>query len=70
MVDALATEVREVLAVGHSSIILDGLNALSAFGSNRFGELGDGSHLDSRSTPGKFGRDFILDEVVMLRGHY
>lgn len=61
---------REVLAVGNSTLIVDGLNALLAFGTNKFGELGDGSHHDSRCTPGKLGRDLILDEVLMLRGHY
>ena len=70
MIDSLATEVREVLAVGYSTLVVDGLNSLIAFGSNKHGELGDGSLHDSRSTPGKLARDLILDEVVMLRGHY
>lgn len=62
--------IKDMLAVGHTSVVVDELNTLSAFGCNRYGALGDGSTDPIRSEPGKFAREIIIDPVVALRGNY
>jgi len=58
------------MAVGHTSAVLDEFNNINTFGCNKQGQLGDNSEEECRSVPGKLGREFILDQVVMLRGYY
>ena len=70
VVDAIAVGVREIMAVGHTSVVLDELNNINPFGCNKQGQLGDKGDEECRHTPGKLGREFILDRIVMLRGHY
>ena len=70
MVETLSTDPRDIMAVGHTSVILDEFNTLYSFGCNIQGQLGDKSDEEFRSVPGKLGREFILDQVVLLRGHY
>lgn len=68
--DALAADVRDIMAVGHCSVVLDEFNNINTFGCNKQGQLGDNSEEECRNVPGKLGREFILDQIMMLRGHY
>lgn len=66
-VKSLATYVLEVQAVGNTSLVLDELNQLRTFGSNEQGLLGDNSEEEFRPTPSKLGKQFLLQQVLMLR---
>ena len=68
--DTLPADVRDIMAVGHTSVVVDEFNNINTFGCNKQGQLGDNSEEECRSDPGKLGREFILDQIVMLRGHY
>ena len=68
--DTLAVDARDIMAAGHTSVVLDEFNNINTFGCNKQGQLGDNSEEECRNVPSKLGREFILDQIVMLRGHY
>ena len=70
VVESLAADVRDLMAVGHTSVAIDEFNNIHTFGCNKQGQLGDNSEEECRNLPGKLGREFLLDQIVMLRGHY
>jgi len=56
-----------VEAAANTSLVLDELNQLRTFGSNEQGLLGDNSDEDFRPYPSKLGKQFLLNQVLMLR---
>ena len=69
-ISSIFSESRKILAVGHTSLILDEFNTIRTFGCNRQGQLGANSDMDCRNTPDKIGKQFLLDDILMFKGHY
>lgn len=59
-----------ILAVGNSSLVLDDLNNIRTFGCNKQGQLGANLPIECRNVPEKIGKQFLLDDILMFRGHY
>ena len=64
------SDAKKILAVGDTSVILDEFNTIRTFGCNKQGQLGNNSFIDCRNTPEKMGKQFLLDDIVMFKGHY
>ena len=62
-------DVADMLAAGDTSIVKDELNNLYSFGCNLQGQLGDNSAIKCRNVPTKFGKQFLLEKIMKLRGN-
>ena len=66
-VKTLATYTTQIQAIGNTSLMLDELNQLRTFGSNDQGLLGDNSEEEYRCLPSKLGKQFLLQQIILLR---
>jgi alpha-tubulin suppressor-like RCC1 family protein len=70
MISTIYNGVLDILAVGNSSVFLDDFNNIRTCGCNLQGQLGDDSVESYRNIPDKLGKQFLLHNILMFKGHY
>jgi hypothetical protein len=70
MISTIYNAVLDILAVGNSTVFLDDFNNIRTCGCNLQGQLGDDSMESCRNNPDKLGKQFLLHNILMFKGHY